>query len=130
MRRPHHLGVALLVALLLSLAAFSQTRPPDDADNTTTHGVDLYRQGKLDEAIKVLLEVLKKHEDDAEAWYYLGLAQYSQEWFGGAREAFQKTVELRPRSADAHAKLAYALILGNEPEQSLAMARRALELGD
>jgi TonB family protein len=130
MRRLQNPGAAVLLALVLSFSSIAQAQQLDDPVNTTAHGVDLYRQGKLDEAIKVLLEVVKKHEDDAEAWYYLGLAQFNQEWFGGAREAFEKTVELRPSSADAHAKLAYALILGNEPKQALAMARRALELGD
>lgn len=130
MPKPHHLGAALVVALVLSLSSFGQTPELDDPTHTTTQGVDLYRQGKTDEAIKVLSAVTKKHEEDAEAWYYLGLAQYSQEVFIGAREAFEKTVELRPRSADAHAKYAYTLILGNEAPQALAMAKRALELGD
>ena len=130
MQRPHYLSAAVLIALVLSLSLIAQAQQLDDPANATTHGVDLYRQGKTDEAIKVLLEVVKKHEGDAEAWYYLGLAQYSQEWIVGAREAFERTVELRPNSADAHAKLAYALILDNEPKRALAMARRALELGD
>jgi TonB family protein len=128
MRKPQNLGAAVLLALLLSLivqAQVAEVVPP-----TTTRGVELYHQGKTDEAIRVLSEVVKEHADDADAWYYLGLSQYRQEWIGGARDSFAKTVELRHQSADAHAKLAYALILGNEPKQAITTARRALELGD
>lgn len=131
MCRPHNRRAAVLVALVLSLSFVVQAQQPAATDEqTTARGLELYHQGKTTEAIKVLTKVVRKHADDAEAWYYLGLAQYSQEWFIGARAAFEKTVELRPDFADARAKLAYALILGNEPKQAMAAARRALELGD
>ena len=131
MRKPQHPGAAVLVALVLSLPLFVQAQQLDSpADQTTARGIELYRQGKTFEAIKVLLQVVEKHKDDADAWYYLGLAQYSEEWIGGARDSFERLVELRPNSADAQAKLSYALILGNQPKEALATAKRALELGD
>ncbi len=68
--------------------------------------------------------------DDADAWYCLGLAFNSEGIFGGARPAFEQLIKLRPDSADAHAKLAFALILANETQKAIAMAQRALELGD
>jgi tetratricopeptide (TPR) repeat protein len=71
-----------------------------------------------------------KRPDDADAWYYLGLARYRQGWIGAARSPFERLVELRPSSADARAKLSYALILGNQSEKALAIAQSAIDLGD
>lgn len=71
-----------------------------------------------------------RRPDDADAWYFLGLARYRQGWIGAARAPFARVVELRPNSADARGKLAYALILANESEKALAMAQSAIELGD
>jgi len=131
MRRPHYLGAAVLVALTLSLTLFAQAQQAGTPDqDNTAHGIALFQQGKTGEAIEVLTKVTKAHADDADAWYYLGLAQYSEEWFAGARSSFEKSIDLRPQLADAHAKLAYTLILANELTKALATARRALELGD
>ena len=97
---------------------------------TTERGIQLYEQGDLSGAAKVLEEVVAKRPDDAAAWYYLGLARYRQGWIGAARSTFERVVELRPSSADARGKLSYALILGNEPQKALAMAQSAIDLGD
>ena len=73
---------------------------------------------------------MKKYPDDADAWYYLGLAFNGQGMIGAARSPFEHLIQLRPDSADGHAKLAYALILANQPQKALATAKRAIELGD
>jgi TonB family protein len=96
----------------------------------TARGVELYRRGDTEEAIKVLREVIKKRRDDADAWYYLGLAYKQEGWEGNAREAFENVVNLRPDFADALAKLAFTLILGNRSERALQMAERAMQAGD
>jgi TonB family protein len=93
-------------------------------------GIDLYKQGKAQAAIKILKEAVKQHSDDADAWYFLGLAYYSDSAIWLARDAFEHLLSSRPDSADANAKLAYALILANEPGRATAAARHAIELGD
>jgi TonB family protein len=120
----------LLVFLALALWVQADAQQPDITNKATAHGIELYQQGQLDEAIKVLSEVVKKHSDDADAWYYLGLAHYGQGGICWARPAFEHLIKLRPDSAEAHAKLAFALILSNQREQAMAMAKRAIELGD
>ncbi len=59
----------------------------------------------------LLREIVNMDPDDADAWYYLGPA-FDSEIFGSARPAFEQLIKLRPDSADAHAKLAFALAIG------------------
>ena len=133
MRNFRHLAVSVLVSSLVYLSFLiipgyvsgQQSEPLA----STARGIQLYQQGDSTEAIKILKEIVKKHPDDADAWYYLGLAFNSQGLFGEARPRFERLIQLRPDSADAHAKLAYALILANEPQKAMTTGRRALELG-
>ena len=130
----HHARYALLMFSLLfvmvSGLALSVCAQGPEPSASITRGIQLYEQGDLQGAAKVLEEVVAKRPDDADAWYYLGLARYRQGWIGAARSPFERVVELRPNSADARAKLSYALILGSESEKALAMAQSAIDLGD
>lgn len=138
MRMPHYVSAFVLILLLLSLSflttaspARAQAQRRDGATNSdTARAIETYQQGDATEAIKLLQAIVKKRPDDADAWYYLGLALNSQGLIGNSRPAFEQFVRLRPDSADAHAKLAFALILADEPQKALATAQRALELGD
>jgi TonB family protein len=137
MRIYYSVGAAVLVASLLYFSfpiSGSETvhaQQPDIAANQdTARAIQLYKQGDATQAIKMLREIVKQHPDDADAWYFLGLAFNSEGIFGLARPAFEQLIKLRPDSADAYAKLAFALILANEPQRAIAIAQRALELGD
>ena len=137
MLRPRSLGVLVLAAVaflapqILNPYAFVRAQQPDDSQNqNTARGVQLYQQGDTAGAISVLNKVVKKHPNDADAWYYLGLAFNREGTICKARPAFEHLLKLRPDSADAQAKLSYALILANEPVQAMATAKRAIELGD
>lgn len=127
---------AVLITFLLCFAFFvsglvgSVRAQEPEPPASTARGIQLYEQGELQSAAKVLQEVVMRRPDDADAWYFLGLARYRQGWIGAARAPFARVVELRPNSADARGKLAYALILANESEKALAMAQSAIELGD
>jgi len=133
MRISRHLAVSGLVLsvvylfFLISPGYVSGQQPEPLAD--TARGIQLYQQGDATGAIKILKEIVKNHPDDADAWYYLGLAFNSQGLFGEARPRFERLIQLRPDSADAHAKLAYALILANETQKAITMGQRALALG-
>lgn len=129
------LGVALFLSLFVCVSgscirANAQQPATEGASADRDRGIELYKQGQTQAAIKIFREVVKAHADDADAWYFLGLAYYSDSAFLWARDALEHSVSLRPDSADANAKLAYALILGNEPEQATTKARHAIELGD
>ena len=136
MNDSHHARCVVLVSALLCFSflvsgPFHSARAQEpEPPASTTRGIQLYEQGDLQGAAKVLKAVVAKHRDDADAWYYLGLALYRQRWIGAARFPFERVVELRPSSADARAKLSYALILTDESEKALAMAQSAIDLGD
>lgn len=138
MRMPHSSSAFVLGSFLLSLSFLSTgtatSAPAHQRDGVTNQdtarAIETYKQGDATEAIKLLQGIVKKRPDDADAWYYLGLAFNSQGFIGNSRPVFEQFVRLRPDSADAHAKLAFALILANEPQKALATAQRALELGD
>ena len=106
--------------LLLILCAPGSCLPAsaqEPATETTVadrdRGIDLYKQGKNQAAIKILKEVVKNHADDADAWYFLGLAYYGDASIWLASVAFEHLLALRPDSADANAKFSYGLILSN-----------------
>ena len=125
------------VAALLLLAIFNfaivsvnAQQPINGVSEERERGIQLYKQGDTAAAIKILRKVVDKHSDDAEAWYFLALAYWSDGAIGAARPAFEHLIELRPESPDAHAKLAYSLILANDPFKAVMEANRAIALGD
>ena len=126
--------ISLLLSFLFLTTVLTtrvQGQQGDIATNgDTARAIEIYRQGDLAEAIKLLKAIVENRPDDAEAWYHLGLAFHSQGLIFLARPAFEQYVRLRPDSADGHAKLSFALILANDSEKALATASRALELGD
>ncbi|MGB7921612.1 MAG: TonB family protein [Pyrinomonadaceae bacterium] len=126
------------VALMLFFISFSvpaQTaradsqQSPAAISDDTARGIKLYKQGATEEAIKLLKKVVKERRDDADAWYYLGLAYHREGRMGEALPAFEKVVGLRPESASAHAYLAYALLLANRTDAA-PTALRAISLGE
>lgn len=139
MPKPHQLMIryirgALCLSLILCVSGWcvraNAQQSPAKVSVERDQGIKLYKQGQTQAAIKILKEVVKQHPDDADAWYFLGLAYYADSSIWLARVAFERLLSLRPDSVDANAKLAYALILANEPERATAMARHAIELDD
>jgi Tfp pilus assembly protein PilF len=85
MRISHHArSVALVSAFLCAFFLVSgsnsvRAQEPEAAANTA-RGIQLYEEGDLAGAAKLLYEVVAKRPDDADAWNYLGLALYRQGW--------------------------------------------------
>ncbi|PYS26290.1 MAG: hypothetical protein DMF75_22370 [Acidobacteria bacterium] len=111
MRIYHYVGASVLVSSLLYFSfpiSGSQTvhaQQPDTAANQdTARAIQLYKQGEATQAIKLLTDIVKQHPDDADAWYFLGLALNSAGIFGSARPAFEQLIKLRPDSADAQSQ--------------------------
>ena len=125
--------ISLLLSFLFLttlLTTYVQGQQSTTATNDDTgHAIELYRRGNFGEAVKLLQVIVKKRPDDADAWYYLGLAFHNQGCISCARPAFEQYVKLRPDSPDVYAKLSFAFILANDQEKALATASRALELG-
>jgi len=61
----------------------------------TVRGIDLYKRGDIDEAIKVLKKASKQTPPEVEAFQYLGLAYQQKGDERNARRAFETVVYLR-----------------------------------
>lgn len=94
----------------------------------TAHGIELYRRGDNEAALKSLREATKKEKSDPEAWHYLGLAQTKKGKFKDARKAFERAVALKADHAAARTGLAYALLRLGESYEAARAAERALAL--
>jgi TonB family protein len=101
---------------------------PEAASDDGTQGINLYKQGDTKGAIKALRVAVKQHKDNADAWYYLGLALNRDSDPKGARKALEQTIKLRPDDAKAHAGLAYLLLVLNKSGDALREAERTLAL--
>ncbi len=122
---------AILLFCYLSLiigsgsSIFAQ-QPPQALEKE--RGVELYRKGDFNGAVKTLKEVLKKQQGDSEAWYYLGLSLHGSGKIKDARKAFEKALSLSPNFAPAYTALAYMHLLGNDNREAVKNAEKALAL--
>lgn len=92
-------------------------------------GLELYKQGKFQEAAKVFRAVVEKNSSDDEGWYQLGLAlmQQSRE-MKDASKAFETALKLRPNFAAAHAGLSHIFLLRNKTYDAISEAEKALRI--
>lgn len=98
------------------------------ASDEREKAIKLYTAGETKKAVEALRAVVKKRKDDADAWYYLGLALNRNADAKNARKAFETSIKLRPDFANAHAALAYTLILFYKFRDAEREAQRALAL--
>lgn len=127
-----HRPVVVLASLMLLLCGNNVSAQQSKVDKKSEfdRAVELYKHGDNFGAIELLQKVLEQNANNADAWYFLGLACYDSGWFWRAGDAFEHLLRFRPNTADAHAKLSYALILGSQSERAVVEAQRAIELGD
>jgi len=77
----------------------------------------------------VLKQAVSQDKNDADAWYYLGLALLEDpKARKEASRAFETATKLRPNFAAAHAGFAYLLLLRNKETEAAHEARAALAL--
>jgi TonB family protein len=125
-------ALPFFVCLLISTSnALVRAQQPSSINSEeTVRGMELYRQGNMSEAINILSKVVKENEDDADAWYYLGLAYRRHGSTCAAIPAFEKVKILRPDSVESYTNLAAVLVDRGNPGRTKALAQRAIELGD
>lgn len=111
---------ALILLFLLPSATLAQQTEGDPY-------LSLYRTGAYDKAVIVLKRETKKNASDGDAWYYLGLAYLKIGKEKDAVKALEKAAAIKSNVAEAHASLAYAYMLRNDPKAAGA-ANTALKL--
>lgn len=84
----------------LALLNRSFARDERDPDTSKVLGLCLVKLGREDLAGTFFEIAAKLAPDDASAHYYLGLNAYTQRRFAPAVRAFERAVDIRPRSAE------------------------------
>ena len=99
--------------------------PADDV----IRGVELYKQDKHKEAIKLLRDAAKKRREDADAWLYLGMAYLKTNEIKKAREALQTARRLRPAHDMTLNALAVVLLRSGDDLGAMQVAMEAVKHG-
>ncbi len=116
----------LIVLLLLTLGAAGLS-----AQQPSSHpGIDLYKQGKTEEAIASLENARNQKEfsEDSEIWNYLGLAYFAKDNAKKAKKAFEKAIKLSPRISAYHSNLAYVLLHLRQINNAQSETEKAIQL--
>lgn len=112
----------LCFALISSFASFTF------AQTEREQGIELFKQGKNQEAVAALERASRQTKTDAEVWNYLGLAYMKDEAYKKATKAFEKAASINAQNATYHTNLAYAYFLNNKLDKAQSASTKAIEL--
>lgn len=115
---------ALLFVLLFSASNIFAQQPE------LQKGIELYLQGKNNEAIATLekLSKVKNVADQATILNYLGMAYLKKPDLKKARKTLEKAVELSPQDAAFRTNLAFAYLLSNKLNNAQDEAAKAIQI--
>jgi TonB family protein len=128
------LGIALLACACLAAAGAraqeskQAAASPAAGAGDVARGLELFKRGEYDAAVKALRAATKRDKADADAWHYLGLALVRQHKPKDARKAFENAVRLRPNFIPALNGLAYVLISQNVLDEATRAAEASLKV--
>src|SRR5512135_3285872 len=74
-----------------------------DSSPLVQQGIEAYKSGNKEEAIRLLSQAIREKRDDEMAWLYLGASLDDPE---KKRKAFQRVLEINPNNDKAQAALA------------------------
>lgn len=116
---PRWVGIVLAILMpVIAIALYFHLGNPD-AINTPNFTDQANAQGQEIEAmLPKIMQQLKTHPDDVEAWQMLGRAMFALQRFPEAAKAYEQITQIQPDSAQALAD--YADALGMVQGQKLA----------
>lgn len=91
-------------------------------------GLDLFKVGKIDEAIAKWTEAIRLKSDYAEAYNNLGTALGEQKKHDEATEEFRNAIKIKPNYAEAHYNLGFALSNQGNYESAIKEYREAISI--
>lgn len=86
-------SISLVLIVVVLWCGVANAQHHDDPVATRDRGIELYNQGKSDEAVKVLQAFVKQYKLDSRGWHYLGLAYGVLGKKDEARDAHQASVQ-------------------------------------
>ncbi len=97
----------------------------DETKNMFLQGIQLYKEGKFDEAIAAFEEVLRETPDFAEGYYNLGMANLHKGDYDKALSAMEKAVDLKPDFLEAYFGIGQIYVEKGDYENAIAIFKRA-----
>ncbi len=101
---------------------------PTNSEALTGLGVLLSRRGLWTDALPHLRRATEDDAGRAAGWYYLGEVLNQVDDLAGAKAAYERAIELEPRSARALHRLGIVLDRLNRPDEATRMYRRSREV--
>jgi hypothetical protein len=99
----------------------------DNGSSSCDQGLQAFRQGRTEEAIRLLKDAVEQDPRDHRAYLVLGAAHIKQRELDAAIAAFEAACRLRPELAHCHYNLGLAYQKAGRPEDAIAAFRVALE---
>jgi tetratricopeptide (TPR) repeat protein len=122
----------VVASIVVSPSTFAQRKSSAQSAvfNDLAKRADQAREsGKLDEAINLYTEALRRKPSWVEGWWYLGTMLYDRDQYAEARDAFRKLITLQPRNAPACALLGLCEYQTREYERAIVSLQKARILG-
>jgi tetratricopeptide (TPR) repeat protein len=91
-------------------------------------GMALCQQGRLSEAERIFMEILRRQPDHFEVLHLLGIVASATQRAGWAVELIENAIRLNPKVATAHSNLGVVLQDLNRLDDALASFERAIAL--
>lgn len=91
-------------------------------------GIELYRSGKYDEALKKLDRVIKISPDCIEALYYIGKTLIRLGQYKNAKDVLDKAKEKDSQCAEAWERIGFTFYMQGEYDKAIQYYDRALEI--
>ena len=83
------------------------------------HSLDLWREGRIEEAARTMESVIRTRPDDAEAWNDFGMMNLALGKISEAEKAFARALSLKPGHAGACLNMGNLLRHEHRPERAL-----------
>ena len=115
----------IIIFLSLLLSAWARSPQSGTADEVM-QGISLYNSGDYKAAVEKLSAAVKKQKENADAWYYLALAQLQSG--DASRKSFENAIKLRPGHGPSHSGFAYLLLILNDLEKARREAETAITI--
>ena len=87
---------------------------------------ELLQEGRLEEAIEALRQVVRDHPENEYGWFFLGQAFFEQQQWDKALKGYVEALQRAPRFLGAMLGAGHALLRLGRPDKALRMARQAL----
>lgn len=88
----------------------------------------LIESGEYPQAVARLRQLLAVAPDDAEAYFFLGVAHMEQQHWDAAIEAFERATQLDPEMTSAWHNIGYCYYRQDYPDRAVPYLQRALEV--